>query len=41
MTPKYEVKDISIATDEFRPDPRPGKLRSERELFDSALKHSL
>ena len=40
ITPNYDIDDISVTTDDFRPDPSLGKYRSEHELFDSALKQS-
>ena len=40
ITPNYDVDDISVTTDDFRPDPSLGKFRSEHEIFDSALEQS-
>ena len=41
ITPNYEVEDISVTTDDFRPDPGWGKYRSEHEMFDSTLEKSM
>ena len=40
ITPNYDNHDISVTTDDFRPDPGLGKYRSEHEMFDSALEQS-
>ena len=37
IKPNYEVEDIQVTLDEFRPDPSLGKYRSEHEMFDEAL----
>ena len=40
ITPYYDIDDISVTTDDFRPNPSSGKYRSEHEIFDSALEQS-
>ena len=37
ITPNYQVEDIQLTMDDFRPDPSSGKYRSEHEMFDDAL----
>ena len=37
ITPNYQVEDIQLTMDDFRPDPSLGKYRSEHEMFDDAL----
>ena len=39
--PSFEVEDISVTQQNFKPDPSLGKNRSELELFDEALKNSI
>ena len=41
ITPKFDVKDISVTQQDFKPDPPLGKYRSEHEIFDEALETSL
>ena len=41
ITPNYDVEDISVAQQDFKPDPSLGKYRSEHEIFDEALETSL
>ena len=41
ITPNYEVEDINITPQDFKPDPSLGKYRSEHEIFDQALENSL
>jgi len=40
ITPNYEIDDISVTTDDFRPDPSLRKYRSEHEIFDFVLEQS-
>ena len=37
IKPNYDVEDIQVTLDEFRPDPSLGKYRSEHQMFDEAL----
>ena len=37
IKPNYDVEDIQVTLDEFRPDPSLGKYRSEHRMFDEAL----
>ena len=37
IKPNYEVEDIQLTLDDFKPDPSLGKYRSEHEMFDEAL----
>ena len=39
IKPNYDVEDIQVTLDEFRPDPSLGKYRSEHQMFDEALEH--
>ena len=41
ITPNYDVEDISVTQQDFKPDPSLGKYRSEHEIFDEALETSL
>ena len=41
ITPNYQVEDIQLTMDDFRPDPSLGKYRSEHEMFDDALEDLL
>ena len=41
ITLNYEVEDINITSQDFKPDPWLGKYRSEHEIFDEALENSL
>ena len=41
ITPIYQVEDIQLIMDDFRPDPSLGKDRSEHEMFDDALEDLL
>ena len=41
ITPNYDVEDISVTQQDFKPDPSLGKYRSEHEIFDQALENSL
>ena len=41
ITPNYDVEDISVTQQDFKPDPSLDKYRSEHELFDEALETSL
>ena len=36
IAPIYQVEDIQLTMDDFRPDPSLGKYRSEHEIFDDA-----
>ena len=40
-TPNYDVEDINVTTQDFKPDPLLCKYRSEHENFDEALENSL
>ena len=40
ITPFYEVEDIHILPQDFKPDPSLGKYRSDHEMFDEALENS-
>ena len=40
ISPKFEVDDISVTPQEFKPDPSLGKFRSEYQIFDEALEKS-
>ena len=37
ITPNYQVEDIQLTMDDFRPDPSLRKYRSEHQMFDDAL----
>ena len=37
ITPNYQVEDIQLTMDDFRPDPSLGKYRSEHEMFADSL----
>ena len=37
ITPNYQVENIQLTMDDFRPDPSLRKYRSEHEMFDDAL----
>ena len=39
INPNYDVEDIQVILDEFRPDPSLGKYRSEHQMFDETLEH--
>ena len=41
ITPNYEVEDINITPQDFKPDPSLCEYRSEHEIFDEALEDSL
>ena len=41
ITPNYDVEDISVTQQDFKPDPSLGKYRSEHEIFDEALEISI
>ena len=41
ITPNYDVEDISVTQQDFKPNPSLGKYRSEHEIFDEALETSL
>ena len=41
ITPNYDVEDISVTQQDFKPDPSLCKYRSEHEIFDEALETSL
>ena len=41
ITPNYQVEDIQLTMDDFRPDPSLGKYRSEHDMFDDALEDLL
>ena len=41
ITPNYDVEDISVTQQEFKPDTSLGKYRSEHEIFDEALESYL
>ena len=41
ITPNYDVEDINVTMQDFKPDPSLGKYRSELEIFDEALENSL
>ena len=41
ITPNYDVPDLSVTQQDFKPDPSLGKYRSEHEIFDEALETSL
>ena len=41
ITPNYDVEDISVTQQDFKPDPSLGKNRSEHEIFDEALETPL
>ena len=41
ITTKYDVEDINVTLQDFKPDPSLGKYRSEHEIFDEALEKSL
>ena len=41
IMPNYDVEDISVTRQDFKPDPSLGKYRSEHEIFDEALEASL
>ena len=41
ITPNYDVEDISVTQQDFKPDLLLGKYRSEHEIFDEALEISL
>ena len=41
ITPNYDVEDISVTQQDFKPDPSLDKYRSEHEIFDDALEASL
>ena len=40
-TPNYDVEDINLTMQDFKPDPSLEKYRSEREIFDEALENYL
>ena len=41
ITPNYDVEDINVTMQAFKPDPSLGKYRSEHEIFDEALENYL
>ena len=41
ITPNYDVEDISVTQQDFKPVPSLGKYRSEHEIFDEALEISI
>ena len=41
ITPNYDVEDINVTMQDFKPDPSLGKYRSEHEIFDEALENYL
>ena len=41
ITSNYQVEDIQLTVDDFRPDPSLGKYRSEHEMFDDAMEDLL
>ena len=41
ITPNYDVENISVRQQVFKPDPSLGKYRSEQEFFDEALENYL
>ena len=41
ITPNYDVEDISVTQQDFKPDLSLGKYRSEHEIFDEALETAL
>ena len=41
ITPTYDVEDISVTQQDFKPDTLLGKYRSEHEIFDEALEISV
>ena len=41
ITPIYQVEDIQLTMEEFRPHPSLGKYKSEHEMFDDALEDLL
>ena len=39
--PNYEVEDIQLTLNDYKPDPSLGRNRSEHEMFDEALDNVL
>ena len=39
ITPNYDVEDINVTMQDFKPDRSLGKYRSEHEIFDEALEN--